>query len=119
LGLDRLLAAMETLQMIPATKTTADVLIVQFESQRLNDYLKIAAALRRGGIGVVVYPDAKKLAQQLKYADRHSFRAVIVAGANEFEKNQVLIKWMADGVQTDVALSEDAAEILDCLRARI
>ena len=33
LGLDRLLAAMQTLEMLPETRTTADVMIVQFSKE--------------------------------------------------------------------------------------
>lgn len=116
LGLDRLLAAMETLTMLPPNRTTADVLIVQFDGERLNDYLKIAASLRAGGVRTEVYPVAKKLGQQFKYADRRGFKAVIVAGADELSAGKVQIKWMAEGTQEDVDLADDAAAIIDRLQ---
>ena len=72
LGLDRLLAAMEELGMIENVATPAPVFIPYFDKARLNDYLELAAALRAAGIGVEVYPDPKKLGQQLKYANDHS-----------------------------------------------
>ena len=34
--------------------------------------------LRSAGIGVEVYPEAKKLGKQLQYADRRGFRVAIV-----------------------------------------
>ena len=37
--------------------------------------------LRAAGIGVEVFPDPKKLGQQLKYADRRGFRVALIAGA--------------------------------------
>ena len=37
-------------------------------------------ALRAAGIGVEVFPDPKKLGQQLKYADRRGFRIALIAG---------------------------------------
>lgn len=111
LGLDRLLAAMEKLNLIPPTSTTAEVLIVQFDAAHLNDYLKLAGDLRRQGISTEVYPDARKLNQQFKYANRRGSRAVIVAGENEFSSNTVQIKWMADGSQTEVPLAPGAEEI--------
>ena len=80
LGLDRLLAAMTELKMIPESRTMADVLIVQFSASQLPFYLSLAKQLRSAGIATEVYPDAKKLGQQFKYADRRGFRAVIVAG---------------------------------------
>lgn len=119
LGLDRLLAAMQILELIPPTKTTADVLIVQFEKDRLNEYLKLAADLRAAGIATEVYPDAKKLNNQFKYADRRGFRAAIVAGGNEFEAGVVQIKWLADGSQSEIPMTAGSKEIADWLKERL
>ncbi len=66
LGLDRLLAAMEELGMIEKVATPAPVFIPYFDPSRLHDYLKLAAVLRAAGIGVEVFPEPKKLGQQLK-----------------------------------------------------
>jgi histidyl-tRNA synthetase len=117
LGLDRLLAAMETLEMIPTTKTPADVMVVQFDSEHLNRCISIARSLRAAGLRVEVFPDAKKLNQQFKYADRRGFRAVIIAGTDEFESNQVQVKWLADGSQASVPLDDSASELADMLRS--
>ncbi|GAG98919.1 unnamed protein product, partial [marine sediment metagenome] len=119
LGLDRLLAAMQKLNLIPPTKTTADVLIVQFDQHNLHDYLQLAADLRGHGIATEVYPEAKKLNQQFKYADRRGFRAVIVAGAQELSSGTVQIKWMQDGTQTEVSLSPGSPEIAQWLTERL
>ena len=117
LGLDRLLAAMQTLEMIPTTKTPADVMVVQFDSDYLNQYISIARSLRAAGLKVEVFPDAKKLNQQFKYADRRGFRAVIIAGADEFESGQVQVKWLNDGSQASVPLDNDAGELAQMLKA--
>ncbi len=119
LGLDRLLAAMQQLELIPPTRTTADVLIVQFDREHLIAYLQLAADLRRHGIATEVYPEAKKLNQQFKYADRRGSRAVIVAGATELASGMVQIKWMADGSQTEVPLSPGSEEIARWLAERL
>ncbi len=119
LGLDRLLAAMEQLGRLPAIHTPAQVLIVQFDTSRLGDYLRIAARLRAAGIGTEIYPDAKKVAQQFKYADRKGFAAAVVAGANEFDKNIVQVKWLADGNQVEVSLNHDLNELILHLRDRL
>ena len=80
LGLDRLLAAMEELGMVEKVATPAPVFIPYFDEDRLHDYLRLAAALRAAGIGVEVFPEPKKLGQQLKYADRRGFRVALIAG---------------------------------------
>ena len=79
---------MQTLKLIPETKTTADVLVINFDKEQLAAYLKIANELRQQGINVEVYPEAKKLKQQFKYSDRRGFRASIIAGSNELESGQ-------------------------------
>ena len=60
LGLDRLLAGMEGLGMLPKVVTPAEVFIPYFDAARLHDYLRLAAQIRRGGFGVEVYPDAQE-----------------------------------------------------------
>lgn len=106
LGLDRLLAAMEELGIIEHTKTPAPVLIPYFDRARLDDYLKLASELRRAGIGVEVFPEPKKLGQQLKYADRRGFRLAIIAGSREFEAQQCQIKDLQTGNSDDVLLEQ-------------
>lgn len=118
MGLDRLLAAMETLKMIPPSGTTADVLIVQFAADYLTHYLKIASLLRAAGLAVEVYPEAKKLAQQFKYADRRGFKAVIVAGSEEITAGKVQVKWLADGSQQELAADAGCFELIQWLKNR-
>src|SRR5205814_4352183 len=65
LGLDRLLAALEELKLLTTAATPAPVLIVQFSADKLGEYQKIARALRAEGIGIEVYPEAKKMGPQL------------------------------------------------------
>ncbi len=118
LGLDRMLAAMEKLGKLPQVQTPAQVMIVQFDANHLGDYLLLASQIRAAGIGVELYPDAKKLGAQFKYADRKGFRAVIIAGADELAKGVVQIKWLADGSQTELSTSNGAAEVIETLRDR-
>ncbi len=119
LGLDRLLAAMQQLDLIPNTKTTAEVMIVQFDKSKLSEYLKLAADLRSQGIAVELYPESKKLNQQFKYADRRGARAVIIAGTDEFASGVVQVKWLADGTQTELPLAENSNEITEWLKTRL
>ena len=116
LGLDRLLTAMEVLGMIEKVATPAPVFIPYFDPSRLHDYLKLAAALRAAGIGVEVFPDAKRLGQQLKYADRRGFRVALIAGGNEFAAGMIQIKDLQKAEQQDVPLEADAASVIKYIR---
>ena len=112
LGLDRLLAAMEELGMIEKVGTTAPVFVPFFDPDRLHDYLRLAAALRAAGIGVEVFPEAKKLGQQLKYAGRRGFRVALIAGENEFSEGRCQVKDLQKAQQQDVPLEADAASVI-------
>ncbi len=116
LGLDRLLAAMEELGTVEKVATPAPVFIPYFDRDRLHDYLRLAAALRAAGIGVEVYPEPKKLGQQLKYADRRGFRIALIAGQQEFERGVCQLKDLATASQQDVPLEPDAASVITAVR---
>jgi histidyl-tRNA synthetase len=106
LGLDRLLAAMEDLKLLPKVSTPAPVLMVQFVPERLGDYQKTARELRAQGIGVEVFPDAKKIGQQLQYAEKRGFRVALIAGPDEFAKGEWKVKDLAKREEQTVATAE-------------
>jgi histidyl-tRNA synthetase len=113
LGLDRLLAAMEELKLLGTEATPAPVLMTQFDSDRLGDYLRVGRMLRSAGINTEVFPDAKKLGKQLQYADRKGFRIALIAGSDEFAKGVWQIKNLKDGTSSVVAENN----LIDSLRA--
>jgi histidyl-tRNA synthetase len=116
LGLDRLLTAMETLGLVEKVATPAPVFIPFFDEARLHAYLRLAAALRAAGIGVEIYPESKKLGQQLKYADRRGFRLALIAGQNEFDAGVCQIKDLQSGEKRDVPMAGDYAELIEAVR---
>jgi histidyl-tRNA synthetase len=116
LGLDRLLAAMEELGMVEKISTPAPVLIPFFDKDRLHDYLRLAAALRAAGIGVEVFPEPKKLGQQLKYADRRGFRIALIAGGNEFQSGVCQVKDLQTGEKQDAPLADNAAGVVEAVK---
>ena len=115
LGLDRLLAALEELGMIEKVRTPAPVLVAYFDPQRLDDYLAIAATLRAAGIGVEVFPDPKKLGQQLQYADRRGFRVAVIAGEREFAAGRCQVKDLASGQSVEAPLA-NSLELVEAVR---
>jgi histidyl-tRNA synthetase len=119
LGLDRLLAAMEELGMLPKVTTPAEVFIPYFDAGRLHDYLRLASQLRASGLGVEFYPEPKKLGQQLKYADRRGFRVAIIAGEQEFGSQSVQLKNLATAESTTVSLSGGVGSLVQAIRATL
>lgn len=104
LGLDRLLAAMETLKLIEPVRTPAEVFIPYFAATHLGDYLRLAAELRATGLGVEVFPEPKKLGKQLQYADKRGFRVALIAGDEEFAAGNCQVKNLASGQSTSAPL---------------
>ena len=52
------------------------------------------------------YPDEVKLNKQFSYANKHNVNYAIIMGENEFKKNQVVIKNMIDGSQSNYSIEE-------------
>jgi histidyl-tRNA synthetase len=99
---------METLNLLPKTATPAPVLMVQFSADHLGDYQKMARQLRAEGIGVEVYPEAKKVGQQLKYAEQRGFRVALIAGPDEFTHGVWKVKDLAKREETTTTAAEAA-----------
>jgi histidyl-tRNA synthetase len=106
LGLDRLLAAMEELKLLPAESTPAPILIVQFSSEKLGDYQRIGRLLRAAGMNTEVFPDAKPVGKQLKYADRKGFRIALIAGPDEFAAGVWQVKELKTGTAERIPETE-------------
>jgi histidyl-tRNA synthetase len=106
LGLDRLISAMEELGMIEKTSTPIQVFLPFFAANRLADYLRFASKLRHSGIGIEFYPEAKKLGQQLQYADKRGFRWAIIIGEDEWTKGCCQIKDLQTGESVECPLAE-------------
>jgi histidyl-tRNA synthetase len=111
LGLDRLLAAMEELNLVPPATAPAPVLIVQFSADRLGAYQHMGRQLRQAGIGAEVYPEARKVGQQLQYAERRGFRLALIAGPDEFAQGTWKVKDLAGRTETTIAETDAIALI--------
>jgi histidyl-tRNA synthetase len=112
LGLDRLLTAMEELKLLPKVSTPAPVFVVLFDANRVGEYQGLARRLRAEGIGVEVYPDAKKLGQQLGYADKKGHQVAVIAGSNEFSQGVWQLKVLANKHEGVVP----TAKVVDAIR---
>ena len=85
--------------------------MVQFDAGALGTYQRLARALRAEGIGVEVYPEAKKIGQQLQYAEKRGFRVALIAGPEEFARGVWKVKDLARREETAVTEAEVAAAV--------
>jgi histidyl-tRNA synthetase len=78
----------------------------------------MARALRTEGLGVEVYPEARRVGQQLQYAVRRGYRVALIAGPDEFAQGAWNVKDLAAGVQQEkVRTAEVPALIRSILEA--
>lgn len=117
LGLDRLIAALEELNVLEKMGTPASVLIANFWDQALPQYFAFAQQLRRAGIGVEVYPETKKLKAQLQYALHKGFPLMIIAGEDECRAQTVTVKNLKTQTQQTIAQPELVAVVQKELHA--
>jgi histidyl-tRNA synthetase len=120
LGVDRLLAAMEELKhpWLTGQTSPANVLILNLEASRLGEYQRWAMTLRAAGLGVEVYPDAKKLGAQFQYAEKRGYRIGIIAGSEEFANGTLKVKDLAQRTESTIATTDLVPTVQQILRDR-
>jgi histidyl-tRNA synthetase len=114
IGVDRLLAALQKLDLIEGQKTATDVIVATMDRDRMTDYFKMAYELREQGWNVEVFlGNNRRIPKQLQYADRLDIPVAVICGSNEFENHEVTIKDLARGRE----VSEDVEDREEWLKA--
>ncbi len=106
IGVDRLFSAMLALGLTDTKPSTADVIVTIFAYDKIPEYQKIANELRNAGINTELYMGKGNIGKQLKYADRLEIPIAIIAGPDEFEKNEVAIKDLRKLEETEVEIED-------------
>lgn len=92
IGLDRLMAALEELNMIPKRKTGTAALICFQDTGYLDSYLALTRDFRKAGIACELYPEAKKLPKQFSFAESKGIPFAVICGEEEFRNGTVTVK---------------------------
>jgi histidyl-tRNA synthetase len=108
IGVDRLMAALEELNLLSGAQPCSSILVLYLEDSLLADYHQIAQAFRAAGISAEVYPDKKKLAVQFAYAEKRGIPLAIVCGEDEAKTGVVGLKDLRARTSVD-GLSRSAA----------
>lgn len=110
IGLDRLIAGLEQLGKTTDKKSYIDAEIYCMDKSLSVLYQKVAAEMRRNGVAVEVFPEAKKMGQQYAVTDAKGIGWGILIGSNEAEKNVVTLKNLRTREQFENLTAEQAAE---------
>jgi histidyl-tRNA synthetase len=100
IGVDRLFAAMQKLELVQLTPSTAKVLVTVMDKTLSTEYQKITRELRMAGINTELYlGEEKSLSKQLQYANEQKIPVAVIIGGDELAKNEVTIKDLFLGAQ--------------------
>jgi histidyl-tRNA synthetase len=121
IGVSRLLAALQAINspIVAGAKTHGPVVVLAMDRDRMADYQKLVAVLRRENIAAELYLGEGKMNAQLKYADKRGSLCAIIQGSNERDAAggpQVVIRDLALGAELAKA-NKDRADYLE-MRAK-
>jgi len=106
IGVDRLLAALQALDLAGAHRRDGSVLVMVMDRQRRPEYFKLAQDIRAAGIPASVYLGTSGFKAQMKHADRRGVSAVVIVGQDEFTQGTVSIKDMARGKELSAGVAD-------------
>ena len=98
-GFDRLIEAMETLDLFPKNLNGKDILVAFSSSELEEKALETVTVLRNKGLNAQVYLEDSSLEKQLKYADKKGLPFVLIVSSEGF-----ILKNMNSGQQKSVSL---------------
>jgi len=106
IGLERIIDVMTELNMLPDSKTKTQALVTIFDENSKNMSLEITNKLRSAGINTEIFFDSGGLKKQFKYADKKGIPYVVILGPDEIMKNEVSLKNMISGEQTNLTIEK-------------
>jgi len=110
LGMERLALILEANgRLVPVR--TPEVFFVAADPAGAAEALRLAAALRKGGIACDLDARAGKFKTQVKQAERVGAKFLLVLGGNEVASGEAKLKDLATRVETPVRLADLAAAL--------
>ncbi|MBI2315012.1 histidine--tRNA ligase [Candidatus Daviesbacteria bacterium] len=106
-GFDRIMEAMDQLNLFPEGLTTAKVLVTVFSPDLLDKSTKLSSNLRSQNINTELWLDPNaKLEKQLKIADQKGIPYVVIIGPEEASSNKLTLKSLKTKEQQPLTLDE-------------
>ncbi len=133
IGVDRLLAALESRNVGASETVDGPVVILALERDQMAHYQSLCADLRKAGVRAEVYMGGgTNMGKQLKYADKRASPLAVIIGGDERERGVVQIKdlklgaelaaeiesneeWKAQPAQQEIQQDQVVHSILDRL----
>ncbi len=109
LGLDRLEAVMEELELFPAAPSGPDALVAFMGDATVS--VALATELRAAGLCVDVFPEAAKFKKQFSYAQEVGARFLLMVGDSEVAAGTVTVKDLRSREQAQVPRADVAQHL--------
>lgn len=104
-GVERLVIVLEKMRGAPERPPLDCYIAIQAEGAQ-NALIELASGLRGNGFSVMYDLQGRSMKAQMREADRLKSRYVIIIGADELARGEVMIKQMATGEQTVLAIAD-------------
>ncbi|WP_104640602.1 histidine--tRNA ligase [Helicobacter bizzozeronii] len=101
IGLDRLLVALEELELVESKSTSARVLVVCMHPSHFVYASQVAQNFRQSEVNTELYPEIGKLKKPFSYANQKGHEFVVVLGEEEVQKESLTLKNMTTGLQVN------------------
>ncbi len=102
-GFDRLIEAMEELNLFPDNLQKTKVLTTVFSPELLEKSIEVCELLEKNNINQELYIDPyAKLEKQLKYADKKGIPYAIIIGPDEAKNNTITLKYLQAKTQKTI-----------------
>ena len=115
IGLTRLFDQLMQSGLLDRIKTDTSiskVLIVDADNCNFEYITNVANKVRESGINADIYYGDKALKNKMKYANKLNIPFVIIVGENEKNNNQVTLKDMVTGEQSQISIEEAISKII-------
>ena len=106
MGMERILLALESQNLLPEHKDGIDAFIVCPNQDNFELAFKTAIALRQAGLKTEFDFMARSMKAQMKQAGRLNAKFAVIFGDGELERGAVTLKDMADSTQTEIPVDE-------------
>jgi histidyl-tRNA synthetase len=107
IGVSRLFSALKAVKspIVTGAAEHGPVVVLVMDRERVEDYQRMASALRSAGISAEMYLGSAGMKAQMKYADKRGSPLVVIQGGDEKAKGEVEIKDLVEGAREAKAIA--------------
>ncbi len=111
IGVSRLFSALKAVKspIVTGAAEHGPVVVLVMDRERVEDYQRMASALRSAGINAEMYLGSAGMKAQMKYADKRGSPLVVIQGGDEKAKGEVEIKDLVEGAREAKAIASHEA----------